>query len=66
MKFRKNAQGIDMIPNSEMWREVPGNIKVNMIKYLNKLKINLHLIFFKQNGMTFAISKIRGGPYSQI
>jgi hypothetical protein len=29
MKFKNNASGIEMIPNSGLWRDVPGNIKVN-------------------------------------
>ena len=28
MKFRHQATGINMIPNVEMWKEVPGNVKV--------------------------------------
>jgi hypothetical protein len=31
MKYKNNASGIEIIPNSSLWIEMPGNIKVTFL-----------------------------------
>ena len=34
MKYRNSASGIEMIPNIEIWKALPSNIKVNYFNCL--------------------------------
>jgi hypothetical protein len=44
MKYKNNASGIEIIPNSSLWIEMPGNIKVTFLS--ESLKNYLfHFIF---------------------
>lgn len=38
MKFKNNASGIEMIPNSGLWRDVPGNIKSGITFSISKIR----------------------------
>ena len=38
MKYSKHATGVQMIPNSEFWRELPTYIKVNFFFFQFKFK----------------------------
>ena len=63
MKFRHQATGINMIPNVEMWKEVPGNVKVR--KALCQHFYNYYHFF--KTGISFAVGKVSGkGGYSQL
>jgi hypothetical protein len=72
MKFGKGATGSDVIPNVQMWIQVPSDIKVSLAKITTNLPTSTWYIhttrpFTLKGGMKFAIGKINSkSGYSSV